>query len=205
MADNDDLRHHCYASVWSGVDLFLNQAHILPANARSFRRKGRFHTVKVPHIFHTYLRSKMDLSDPAVRERADRWWPAQKCIPKNSRNQKPIFRTPPQITEKYGPFLASEIAQDVQVGTMVKTETDVPIHVTAWVVADEPGRKLRKCFDGGLIKTLESKKTVCVLDTIPEFCDMVQKNDLMTKIDDKSGFYQLLLNGKKEENDRYNR
>ena len=195
LPDDDYLKHQCYAAVWSGVDLFTNQALVPKTEARSFRRKGKFHTKRVPHIFHTYLREKMDLTDPQQLMRADKWWPAFKNIPQDRNDRAPQFTTPPQIMQKYGSFLAKEVAKDVKVGTMIRTEPDIPIHVTAWVVADEEGRKLRKCFDGGLLKILETEKTVCVLDTIPQFCDMLKPNDFMTKTDDKSGFFQLLLNG----------
>ena len=158
LPDDDYLRHQCYAAVWSGVDLFSNQALIPKSEARAFRRKGKFHTRRVPHVFHTYLREKMDLSDPRVKERADKWWPPFKNIPQDSRNKAPKFRTPPQIMAKYGNFLVEEVAKDVKVGTMIRTNPSVPIHITSWVVADEEGRKLRKCFDGGLCKTLESVK-----------------------------------------------
>ena len=63
---------------------------------------------------------------------------------------------------------------------MALTTKNHPILISAWVVAE--GKKLRKCFDGGLIKVLEKFKTPCKLDAIPDFVDMLEKGDLMSKL-----------------------
>ena len=92
-------------------------------------------------------------------------------------------------------FLINEIIKDTKSKIMLITSKQEVRNTVSWVIADEPGKKTRKCYDGGLLKTLESQKTPCVLDTIPNFCDMINQGDILTKTDDKSGFMQLLLNG----------
>ena len=74
--------------------------------------------------------------------------------------------------------MASEIAKNIRQGIMALTTKNHPILISAWVVAE--GKKLRKCFDGGLIKVLEKFKTPCKLDAIPDFVDMLEKGDLMS-------------------------
>ena len=194
LPDNDFLKHLTYSSVWSGVDLFHNQANISPNKSREFRNKGNFHTKSVPHNLHTWIHGKLDLSDPAFREKAMKWWPPYKNIPQNDRGEAPVAKTNPSIFTNYDKFLLAEIEKDCESGIMAKTSKKLVRNTTAWVVADEPLKKTRKCYDGGLLKILESHKTPCKLDTIPNFCNLINKNDLLSKIDDKSGFMQLILN-----------
>ena len=204
LADDDDLKHMTYMSVWNGIDLFQNQALIEKQNARPFRNKGNFHTRKIPHKFNTYTRKKLDFGShnwqklspseiSTLKDRDKRWFPYMKNIPCNDRNQKPEFQTNPELLQKHGSFLVSEVSKNILDEIMTPISRVNLFLVSAWVVAE--GKKLRKCFDGGLIKVLESAKTKCVLDSIPDFVDMLRPNDLLSKIDDKSGFYQLLLNG----------
>ena len=204
LPDDDDLKHMTYMSVWNGIDLFQNQALIEKNFSRPFRNKGNFHTKKIPHKFNNYVRDKLDFGDKnlqnftpseivTLKDRDKKWFPRTKNIPKNENNGKPIFQTNPELLEKHGSFLVTEVAKNIGDEIMSPISRENLFLVSAWVVAE--GKKLRKCFDGGLIKVLESAKTKCVLDSIPDFVDMLKPHDLLTKIDDKSGFYQLLLNG----------
>ena len=49
------------------------------------------------------------------------------------------------------------------------------------------------CYNGGPIKYFEQNKQPCHLDTAKQVLDNLRKGDFLSKVDDKSGFHQLVL------------
>ena len=115
------------------------------------------------------------------KARFDKWYPKLKFIPQNKQDQRPEFNSNPEVLKKYSNFLIDEISKNTLEGIMCPIAREKPTVISAWVVADS--KKLRKCFDGGIIKCLEKFKTPCKLDAIPDFVDMLSKDDLMSKIE----------------------
>ena len=74
-----------------------------------------------------------------------------------------------------------------------KWEAD-PLFISAIIVVSKNSPdKWRVCFDGSPIKEIESYTQPCHLDSCRDALKVIQKEDLLVKIDDKQSFHQLNL------------
>lgn len=66
--------------------------------------------------------------------------------------------------------------------------------ISSMVIVPKAGpEQFRLCFDGSPVKAVESFTQACHLDSCGHALAALKQGDLLVKIDDKSGFHQLLL------------
>ena len=198
LPDSDDLKHRIYNDVHSGVDIFYGIKHIPPAKARRYRDGKDYYTEKAEHKLNTRIWSMLGETTKEEKSRFEAWYPKTKYFFKQKThtgdNKYVNLPTPPEVLSKYNKFITEQVEKWIKRGSMVRVpknqlKTSFPL-----VIADEEGKKLRPCFDGSLYSLMETRKSPCVLDTIPMAFPLISKDTILTKVDDQAGFHQYLLN-----------
>ena len=74
-------------------------------------------------------------------------------------------------------------------------EDYVPVMTATLVLANatHPTKKVRPCFDGGPLKTLEAFKMPCKLEGLPQIFSQLSLGDRISKLDDTQGFHLVAL------------
>jgi len=200
LPDDDDLKHKIYKDVHSGVDIFHGILPIPREKAREHRDGNKYYTVEIPHKYNCWVHSKLGKLTEVEKIKFNRWYPKVKSIfrlkdPKTGMlDTNAHIPTPPAVLTKYEQFIKTQLGKWMDRGSIIEVNSERLATTNPLVVADEEGKKLRPCFDGSLLSLMETRKSPCVLDTIPSTFPLISRGTILTKMDDQSGFHQFLMN-----------
>ena len=160
---------------------------------KKFNRKNRKTMHYIPNKFQSF----------------ENWYPKIKQIPlfydyKTHSFKIPEFETNPLLEKMHEAYISKTIAKWLKRGTVYMMDpSDEKNLVTPLVMANlptvdgklpDPTKKPRLCHDGGYEKELEGHPIPCKMEDLPMTLPSIEPEDLLTKLDDQSGFHQVPIN-----------
>ena len=146
---------------------------------------------------------------PEREQNFDTWYPLIKQTPVwfeyKSQEWKypPIIHTDPVIEKSQAKLIEKTIEKWLKNGAIIMMdESELPDLCTPVVLANvqlpggpapDPTKKERMCHDGGFEKAIEGYSFPCKLEDLYGILQVLEKDDLLSKSDDKSGFHLVLL------------
>ena len=146
---------------------------------------------------------------PEKSQNFDSWYPKIKQTPvwfeykSQSWKYPPIIDTDPVIEKAQYKLIEKTIEKWLANGAIIMMDdNEIPDLCTPVVLANVqlPGgpapddtKKERMCHDGGYEKAIEGYSFPCKLEDLYGILQVLEKGDLMSKSDDKSGFHLVLL------------
>ena len=145
---------------------------------------------------------------PKPEQTFENWYPKVKQTPiwfdfkQNKWLYPPIFHTAPEILECQQSLVEKTIENWLKSGAIFIIEPEKVDLCTPLVIANvqlpnrpppDPTKKPRICHDGGFEKSVELFSFPCKLDDLSVAQKTMEKNDLMSKTDDKRGFHLVKL------------
>jgi hypothetical protein len=208
----DDMKAECYSTLFHGVSLFDNLSFIEEKEPIEFRQvKIATYYRTNPDFVERYRATKKvcnkirkeqglkalpfdDVSSGGYLEQRRVLYPGY--AKSNDRKKALVVPNPVSLVNHHEVVLP-QIKKWIKTGALEhvpKTDKSVPLLTSAIIVVPKQGpEKWRVCFDGSPIKAIERFTQPCHLDTCGDALKVLQKGDLLVKMDDKSGFHQLLL------------
>ena len=160
---------------------------------KKFNRKNRKTMHYIPNKFQNF----------------ENWYPKIKQIPlfydyKTHSFKIPEFETNPILEQMHEDYISKTISKWLKRGTVYMMDPkDEKNLVTPLVMANlptvdgklpDPSKKPRLCHDGGYEKELEGHPIPCKMEDLPMTLPSIFPLDLLTKLDDQSGFHQVPIN-----------
>ena len=128
------------------------------------------------------------------------WYPLTKQVPLRLINQAEIlpanFDNNEGHTQEHWAKIVKCLTGFLTTGALKLMPADYTPVMTATLVlanATHPTKKVRPCFDGGPLKTLEAFKMPCKLEGLPQIFSQLSQGDKITKLDDTQGFHLVAL------------
>ena len=181
----------------------LNKKHVELKN----QHKSRLRTLKKENRKRSAAEALHFL--PEKQQNFENWYPLIKQTPiwfeYKSQEWKypPIIHTDPLIEKSQTKLIEKTIEKWLKNGAIVMMdENEKPDLCTPVVLANVqlPGgpapdrtKKERMCHDGGYEKAIEGYSFPCKLEDLYGILQVLEKDDLLSKSDDKSGFHLVLL------------
>jgi hypothetical protein len=201
---NEDFKSETYHTVFHGVNLFNNLARIKESNPRLLgKRKRKIATFFVLNpdnmLIHKSRRGESTAS-------AGNWlYPRNVLHPvevgdKRTRGTSLVLKNPRSIYQHHD-IVLRQILKWLKSGALewisedrIKSEEIKPLLTSSIIVVPKSGpEQFRVCFNGNPVKLIEKNKQACTLDSLASALSFLKQGDLLTKVDDKSGFHQMVL------------
>lgn len=177
--------------------LAISQTDLLKERAK---RKAYFTRLKSKH------KKGSDILSHALEDGEDHmevWYPLTKQIPlrlterQNQAEIHPaIFDNNEGHTNEHWDKIVKCLTGFLTTGALkLMPEQYVPVMTATLVLANatHPTKKVRPCFDGGPLKTLEAFKMPCKLEGLPQIFSQLSLGDRISKLDDTQGFHLVAL------------
>ena len=191
------FKDETYESI-RGVDLWSHTRRVLRSKPINHRDKRELYTVAVTNPEYTARclgrRARKRLLGP---KSVIGYRTLVKAI--RGRDDKMMYIKTPRVHLQYAKTIYKELRKWILNGAIVpigmKSEL---VNWKSFMFHNCPGSlehtKPRYCLNGELMRfTSPRKKLSCILDTIADILKMIVGGDLLTKLDDKSGFFHLVI------------
>ena len=204
---DDRIKQIAYKLVYNGVSVFENQATVSTWNKQKYRNKHWLCSGKTLNTVNLAVFNKLGPTNRngfSYRIAGTKYsifsnYPMETVQIKGKWIKKPFYQ---QNSEKVmlNPDAVTESLRDWNKTGAIEyvgkaEEVESPIRAgTVLAINIKPEKvKLRVCFDGGPWTITRKYDVPCNLDTVQKVLLYVEKDDCLTKWDDKSGFHQLKL------------
>ena len=165
--------------------------------AKRMKKHNKKHSWQAQMHFYNKKDQNFDSWFPLVKQ-TPIWWDAKT----GNFDYPPIFRTNPAIVQAQRVLIETTIEKWLETGAIFMIDKKDIDLCTPCVLANcqlpggpkpDPTKKPRLCHDGGFEKAIEAYSFPCKLENLYMIHQIIQRDDWISKIDDKRGFHLLLL------------
>lgn len=202
------VRSRAYSVVAKGVDVYENLKFVRFDDPIIFRKKIKIATKHVKHesniaMFKNIKKWELDYEPAPNCKKNDgvltETWPVFReakypvHVGGKNHNKPLVINNPRGILEQH-PAVVETLRKWSKTGALkvIKAGEKKP-NMTSALILVPKGAGWRVCYDGSPLKFLETKTVTCKLDGVKEVMNVIQKGDVLIKLDDKSAFHHLLL------------
>ena len=205
--EDDKIKQIAYRLIFHGVSIFENQATVPVQNRQTYRGKYELCTGRTLNMVHLAVYNKLgeeDRKGHSFRLAGTKYsifsdYPMEAVKEKGKWIRKPFFQpnskkvllSPDDVTESLKDWNKTGAIE--YVGPAKEVESPIRAGTVLAINIKPEKIKLRVCFDGEPWSITKKFDVPCVLDTVQKVLLYVEKDDCLTKWDDKSGFHQLKL------------
>ena len=193
---NEDFKAEAYHSVFNGVNLYDNLKFIKESNPVKYKRRkiATFYVKNTDNIIQVESNKKGNTQAGAFQyprlvlhpvEVGDRRTRGRSLVLKNPRS---LYQHHSVVLKQILKWLESGAMEWVPPGSPEK-----PLLTSSIIVVPKGENDWRVCYNGNPVKMIEERPQPCTLDSLSSALSFIRKGDLLSKVDDKSGFHQLLL------------
>ena len=198
---NEQFQSECYHSIFYGVNLFDNLAMIKESAPRKLkRRKVATFFVKNPdNVIHA--KKAKNLVKPAPQNTGTFAYPRMVLYPVEVGNNElrgtPLVIKNPRSLYQHHNVVLRQLLKWIKSGALEwipENSPEKPLLQSSIIVVPKAGpEQYRVCYNGNPVKVIEKRSQACTLDSLGQALSYLRVGDLLTKVDDKSGFHQLIL------------